>query len=392
MSDDIRGYFNRDLVLEYYPRGTTMIQPMGIWQIPNSKKHKAREIITEKQNDYFAEIKKDGNWYAVSVTTQGVFLFARTVSKKTGLLVEKGQNVPHIIESFKKLPAGTYIEGELYYPNGNSDLVRTIMGCNADKAIARQNGEDLKYNATVGNFNNEPRLVHYYIHNIIRYGLESLIEKTNLERYNFLKEIYEKELKDNPYIELADIIMPDECNFFDKANELIDKGEEGLVLKKINGLYYPDQKKAWETIKIKREDSIDAICLGFEEPTKYYEGDCPESWQYWININDGSKVQGNYHNIPAYVPITKNYYYGWIGAITFGVYGEQGEIINLGSVSSGLTDDIKQEIKNNFNSFIMQPILLECMEIYHGTSIRSPRFIKFRDDINIQDCTINKLL
>lgn len=389
-----RGYFPEEKVNELYPNAL-MIQPMGIWQIPNNKKDKTKEILDEIQNDYFAQVKKDGNWYAISITEDKIYLFARTISKKTGLLVEKSDNIPHIIEGFKELPAGTYIEGEIYYPNGNSDLVRTIMGCNAEKAIKRQEGYDEKYNKMVETKLDDKR-IHFYIHNIVYYNHEDLSQKTNLERYELLKKIYNS-LIDNQYIHLAEIYLPNEFNFYDLASKLIEEGEEGLVLKRIEGLYYPDQKKAWETIKLKKHDQLDVFCLGFTEPTMLYEGKCIETWKYWINKEETLKTYGECYKDKnnQLIPVTQDYYEGWIGAIKFGVYGEQGEIIQLGTVSSGLSDELKYEIKLNLekdpNYYYLKPFSIECMEVYHDDSIRSPRFIKFREDLNEKDCTLAKI-
>lgn len=387
-----RGYFEQSSINELYPNAI-MVQPMGIWQIPNAKKHLTEDILKEKHNKYFAEEKKDGNWYAMSITNDDVYLFARTISKKTGLLVEKSDNVPHLKEAFSKLPAGTYIEGEIYYPNGNSDLVRTIMGCNSDKAIKRQKCLDAKYNEEYNLKKGDDNFIHYYIHNILFYNGEDLTNKTNLERWNILEEIYNSYFKDNQYIELANIYMPSEYyDFFALASEKIEKGEEGLVLKLIDGVYYPDQKKAWETIKIKREDNVDVICLGFEEPTKLYEGECIDNWNFWLNEKTNSMAKGVFYGVEGYIPITKNYYHNWSSAIKIGVYDEKtGNLIDLGTVSSGLTEELKQKIKEKPEDYLMKPVALECMEIYHGTSLRSPRLIKFRDDINIKDCTLQKL-
>lgn len=76
-----RGFFEQEEINKYYPEAI-MIQPMGIWQIPNSKKNMTEDILAEKQNEYFAELKKDGNWYAISITKNEVYLFSRTISKK----------------------------------------------------------------------------------------------------------------------------------------------------------------------------------------------------------------------------------------------------------------------------------------------------------------------
>ena len=268
------------------------------------------------------------------------------------------------------------------------------MGCNAKKAVDRQKCLDKKYNIEYNLEENNDNYIHYYIHNIIYYNNEDLTKLTNLERWKKLNDIYNIYFSDNKYIELAKIYLPNEINnFFSFAQECIDKGEEGLVLKLINGTYYPDQKKAWETIKLKREDSGDVICLGFEPAKKYYEGECPQNWSFWISDNgNGSLSKGNYYGIDGYLPVTKNYFYNWCSALKIGAYDNKDNIMYLGTVSSGLTDELKQKIKENSKNFLMKPIAIEYMEIYHETSLRSPRIIKFRDDINIKDCTLEKLL
>lgn len=371
----MRGYFPQEKIDALYPNAL-MIQPMGIWQIPLAKKHMTEDILAEKQGDYFAEIKKDGNWYALSTTEDSAYLFSRTISKKTNLLVEKSECVPHLIEVAKALPPYTYLEGEIYYPNGNSDLVRTIMGCKGQKAVERQK---------------EQGLIHFYIHNIVFLNNENLSSKTNYERYEIVKQVYNQYFADCEFVDLAEIYMPEDYSFYKLAEEVINRGEEGLVLKKKDGLYYPDTKKAWETIKLKREDAVDAFIIGFEEPTMIYEGDNLENWEYWVTTEGEVRAEGRHYGEKGYLPVTKNYFNKWIGALRIGVYDDNGAVVNLGTVSSGLTDELKESISKDADSFLMQPILIECMEIYHGTSIRSPRLVKFRDDINPKDCTLAKM-
>ena len=105
--------FDKDKIHELYPGAENlMIQPMLIHKGSDSQLKAA-----DQSGEYFAQIKKDGALYMFVKGTNGqTYLFGRTISKKTGLLTEKSENIPHIISVLERVPNETVLLGEIYYP------------------------------------------------------------------------------------------------------------------------------------------------------------------------------------------------------------------------------------------------------------------------------------
>ena len=113
-------YFDAKVIKQYYPGVENMlVRPMLIWKLPPNKQDKLSEVC--ESGEYFMQEKIDGLLYIYYKGIEGQnYLFARTVSKKTGVLVEKGQNVPHILSALDgAFPNGTAILGEIYYDGCN---------------------------------------------------------------------------------------------------------------------------------------------------------------------------------------------------------------------------------------------------------------------------------
>ena len=121
-----------------YPEAL-IIEPMKINKIPDGKEHMFPSLC--ESGEYFAQLKKDGYWYMFEKTENHSYLFSRNKSVETGVLTEKGANVPHIMEILNHLPTGTILIGEIYYPGKRSKDVTPIMGSLPEKAIERQDGE-----------------------------------------------------------------------------------------------------------------------------------------------------------------------------------------------------------------------------------------------------------
>ena len=232
------------------------ILPMKINKIPKGKESMLPSICAS--GNYFAELKKDGYWYEFEKSEDGSFLFSSNVSATTGTLVEKSANVPHIMMAMDVLPVGTVIVGEIYYPGKTSKDVTPIMGSLPEKAIERQNGEFGQ--------------LHYYIHDILFYDGKDLREYGAWIRYQLLRKVYYKHGLNNceSFIELAAAITE---NIEEAIHSALDAGEEGMVLKKKTSPYYTGKRSpVWETIKIKKSDTCDAVLMGYCAPTKYYDG------------------------------------------------------------------------------------------------------------------------
>lgn len=368
----MEGRYPQEIVDKLYPNAI-MLEAMKIWALPDNKKDKLPEICSS--GDYFGQLKKDGNFYQFVVSSDDSFLFSRTESVTTGLLTEKVDNVPHIQNALSKLPKDTIVIGEVYYPGKTSNEVRSIMGCKSPLAIKRQKGE---YG-----------WIKFFIHDIVYFNGVSLVNKGAWERYKFLKAVFDKlELGASGHIELAEAF---EDNLFERAGAALEAGEEGMILKRKDAPYVPGKKPAWSSIKIKKVDYADVICTGFEAPTHIYEGTELETWEYWEHSLTGELVKGQLHFDQSFLrPVTKPYFHGWCGSITIGAYNEQGQLINIGSVSSGLTDTLKEKMKQEPNKYIGQVCMCQVMEMFEQ-ALRHPIFKGFRDDKNAKECTLESI-
>lgn len=355
-----------------YPEAT-MIKPMRVWSLP---KHKKGELVDHcNSGDYFAQIKKDGFFYSFNKTASGSYLFSRNESTETGMLSEKSANVPHIVEALSSLPDGTLVIGEIYVPGGTSKDTTRIMGCLPQKAIERQKEEGE---------------IYFYIHDILLLKDVPLLNAPAYKRYQVLRGLMNKLdiLNKYSFIQLAEIYEENLCELIVDA---LDRGEEGVILKHKEWSYVPEKKPAWSAIKCKKEDFADVVCIGFEDATKEYTGKDVSSWEFWEDP-DGNRVRGYHYGQSKYIAITKPYFKNWKTAIEIGAYSADGELVSIGTVSSGLTDKLREEISTTPEDFIGRTLMVECMEKdIKAKTLRHPRFQGFRIDKDAKECTIEDI-
>lgn len=373
-------YFNKDNISELYPEAEDMMLPaMLIWKLPAGKEDKLSEVC--ENGDYFLEEKVDGAFYQFVKTQNYSYLFGRTVSRKTGLLTEKSANVPHIIDALSTIPADTVIVGEIYVPGGTSKDVTSIMGCLAEKAIARQ----------------KDKPIHFYLHDITFYNGEDVTALGAEDRYDLLHKLWDEcGLAQYSFLRLAEKVTE---NLEQTISDILARGGEGAVLKKKDAPYTPDKRPAWSTIKIKQMDSIDLVCMGFCPPTKEYTGKEIETWPYWVKTTDDPEF-GEVEELSmsckygeeGWQPVTKYYAFNQYSAIKIGAYDNNGTLVELGTVSSGLTDEMKQSMSENPDFYLEMVVSLDCMSIDKGSkTLRHPVFKAWRDDKNPEDCKISEV-
>lgn len=367
--------FSKELITQFAPEADC-IKAMKIWKLPEGKENKFSEVCNS--GEYFAELKKDGYWYQYEKTENYQYLFSRNISTTTGILTEKIANVPHIKEALSVLPSGTILIGEIYYPGKTSKDVTKIMGCLPEEAIKRQNDQGL---------------IHYYLHDVIKYNNVDIQNEGAWNRYQVLKAIWNKfNLSQYNFLELAEVITE---NIQEATAEALQNGEEGMVLKKKTYPYAPDKRPAWSTIKIKKMDYIDAICIGFCDATKEYTGKETPTWKYW-ETPEGLK-EGEYFlwscKYPGYYnPITKGYYYGWKTAMRVGALDKDGKIVEIGTVASGLTDELRADFAKNPDLYLNRVVSIQCMEKDSKEhTLRHGFFKGFRNDKNFEDCTLDTI-
>lgn len=375
--------FDKEKISEFFPGAEDlMIQPMLIWTLPANKKDKLSEICAS--GEYFAEEKKDGALYQFCRTYKGNYLFGRTVSVKNGLLTNKIDNVPHINSALSCLPCGTVIVGEIYVPGGTSKNVTSIMGCLPAEAIKRQEKQGK---------------IKYYLHDMIFYNGEDMQSWGAEARYQKLVEAWnEFHLEQFDFLRLAESF---DTGIEERLSQILAAGGEGIVLKKKDAPYSEGKRPAWATIKCKQMDTIDLVCTRAIEATKEYTGKELETWPYWQErsernqngeytwlSSEGPYYEDYLHNPHIYRPVTKPYFYGWKTAIGIGAYDDEGNLKEIGTVSSGLTD----EMRAHLDDYVGKVVALQCMSIDRKEkTLRHPIVKTWRDDKNAAECKLSEV-
>ena len=340
--------------------------------------------------EYIGQEKKDGILMQLEKTDSGyVYLFSRTKSRKTGELVEKSDNFPHIKEwADIYLPNGTILIGEIYVKGGHSNDVTKLSGCTPSNARYRQ-FDTYEYGGPV----------HYYVFDILRYKGEDIQEKRTLDRIeNYL---YNKDLdfafNNKEYVERADTFYD---NFEEHLQKIFSEGGEGMVFKNKDCPYRAGKRStSSQMFKWKQHlDSVDLICIGLEAPIFEYSGKEIETWPYWMEHSKTVDLENLWYPIYGlyyeyykkqphiYKPVTKPAFYGWKNSLSLGCY-KDGKIVYVGKVASGLTDAMRKDMAEHPENYLNKVIQVSCMSVdaKEGT-LRHPCFEQVRDDKNPEEC------
>ncbi len=320
-----------------------------------------------ESHDYIISQKIDGAWFQLQkINDNNIHLFSRTISKKDNFFVDKIDNVPHIKEWAKCLPNETTLIGEIYIPGGKSNNVTSIMGCLAPTSIQRQ----FNSNAFGGP-------VHYYVHDCIQYDGQEILDKPLSERLDIMTDIKYKDLIEEAHY-LANWSNPifDEIDYNEYINNIFAIGGEGVVLKRLDGIYEPGKRPMTNRKVKEHRDNIDLVVMDCLDPEKIYTGTNLENWPYW----DGD------------VPVTKPYYNGWKNALRVGAFDDNGKLIEVGRVASGLTDELREAIGRNPSNYINMVVECACMSVDNNEhTLRHPVFVRFRPDKDIHECKISEI-
>lgn len=293
----------------------------------NAKDCGTKKNYLLNSKEYVAEKKLDGSRY-LGIDGR---LFSRRLSVKDGMPVEKTNNVPHIQKELQRLPLGTVVDGEVYYPGGNSNLVTSIMGSLPAKALARQEGNPIRY----------------CIFDVLHYNGKDLTKRPWSERRAVLDKLYAGHLNNSKHIDLSMVHYGDKHKFLD---DMLSSGEEGIMLKNVDAEYYAGERFEHAWYKVKKDYPIDVVIMGFE-PGK-----------------------GKYNNM--------------VGSVVFGQYEEKGgQLIRKGSCS-GFTDAMRLDMTTHPNKYINQVMEIHAMEPTAKGAFRHPQFVRMRDDKSPRDCIV----
>ena len=366
--------------MRYFAAPTTMSADM--------KRMKLEQMIDS--GDYLFGLKTDGNWSRAVIDRDSVILQTRGISKVTGTYGEIQEKVLFWEDVCNAFTYGTtVILGEVYLPNGIDKDCGAILRCLTPKALARQKENPLRWR----------------IFDVLALDGDDYMNQPFEYRISHIPEVVGR--INSPLVEGVEYYEMDNT-FFDKMGEIFAAGGEGCVCYRKNSTYEPGKRgpHAWDTLKVKQEISseIDAFITGIVPGEHTYTGKDIATWQLWENQRTGEKLTGSYFGEyqtgGAYIPVTKNYFYGWPGAIQLSVYDNNHNEVPLCKVS-GLTEDFKTSLRDDPERWIGCPVSISGMMVSsakadsegNGISIRHPLLKRIReDDITKEDCTLAKIL
>jgi len=258
---------------------------------------------------YIAEVKLDGY--------RAIFEDGEFYSRLGNQL---GDKVPHLVSLLSKY--NIILDGELCLPSAtsNSSDVTRILGSLPEKAVARQE---------------ELGKLRYVIFDVLELGYAVMTGLTWAQRRETLRRWFTC-VSDIEGIELSEV-------YEDKRGLLASveaSGGEGIMLKNVDSLYYPDKRPESVWYKVKKHIIYDVVVMGFTEGKGKYEG--------------------------------------LIGAIEFGLY-KDGTLTYCGQCS-GFSDALRNELTDNMESYENTVFEIKAMERTKDGNFRHPVFSQWRDD------------
>lgn len=421
---------------QYLEEGVIACEPMSAKEPLNEDE--LQSMLTSEF--FYAEEKLDGVRATLHIREEGLRLFSRRISKKTNWYAENSDNVPHIrdLEHDHRL-CGTIIDGELRIEGGDFKDIASVMNCKPQEAIKRQetlgkvtfHAFDIIYYKGI----NLCKMPLYKRKELLSNVVENLFSPYIVEEF-FTDNLVEVEFTMNlkyGYLNERDKLKHNYNNLYKYINNIsldnntlrlnkqqwyeyiVFHGGEGLMLKNINGTY--KHQRCREYTKLKKFETWDCVVYGYTAPTKYYEGkglqDLNHKWSYWIDEDKNSTVlkemtmkEAKEDNL---VPITKHYYYQYIGNVQLGIVMTSEELAQWEKANKkkatyrlledsqlylvyigecgGFTEDIRQEISYNKDKYVDKVIEVKGHEVSKKTgAIRHPRYVRFREDKCIEQC------
>ena len=340
-----------------------MMSPMKYYNNEDTSNAKRQAMIDNKDGEYIATKKNDGDWAMLIHWSRGKNLVrSRSISKVTGVYGDYTAKVPHIVEEMDEWPDNTVVLAELCWDQDgtNANTVGTILRCLPAKAVERQKENKLKA----------------VVFDVLMLNGEDL---TDMGYYFRLEEVLL--MPKGLYTYPTDVFTQD---FAAEADRIISGGGEGIVIQRCDYTYNPGNRTAWKTLKLKQQlPEMELKVVGTLEPKKFYEGDCPETWEYKLVerypvINEFGEITNDYYEDE--VLVTKPYYFGWKNGIT--VELPDGTTCD---VTSGLTDDDREWLATEQAEDAIGHnelyAVVKAMSFNDKGRLRHPSLVRLRNDM-----------
>ena len=324
------------------------MEPMKYYQPTSYDLPKAKAMIENKDGNYIATWKSDGEWCRIIWDgVDSLCAQSRSISKVTKEYGNKTAHIPHILDEVKGAGQGVVLLGELCY----RDITRTskdvggILRCLPERAVARQKDDANK--------------LVFKVFDCLYCG-EDLMKMPYGERFSIAKKVVSE--LGAQYIMMCDYV---EADFEDYLQSILAVGGEGIVIHDRNYLYAPGKRTAWTTMKVKKiTQELELPVVSSIAPNRVYAGTELDSWQYWEDD----------------IPVTKPYYYGWENGV---VVNHNGTLVR---VTSGLTDADREWLSTDEAHTLIANgelyAVVSAMEVDKVSgSLRHPRLIRLRDEV-----------
>ena len=339
-----------------------MLTPMRYYNNEDVSNQKRKDMIENKNKEYIATKKNDGDWAMLIHYSKGNNLIrSRSISKVTGVYGDYTAKVPHIAEEMDDWPDNTVVLAELCWDQDgtNANTVGTILRCLPAKAVERQKENKLKA----------------IVFDVLMLDGKDL---TGLGYYFRLEEVL---LMPRGYFIYPTDVYTDD--FAEAADRIIAGGGEGVVIQRCDYPYSPGSRTAWKTLKLKQQlPEMELKVVGTLEPKKFYEGGCPETWEYkmvehYTIVDPINETEKPYD---AEILVTKPYYFGWKNGITV----ELPDGTNC-DVASGLTDDDRAWLATEDAAKMIAAgelyAVVKAMSFNDKGRLRHPSLVRLRNDM-----------
>lgn len=339
-----------------------MLPPMKYYnnEAPSQKRD---DMINNKNDEYMATVKKDGDWAMLIHYSLGNNLIrSRSISKVTGVYGDYTAKLPHICDEMDKLPDNTVLLAEICWdePGTNANTVGTILRCLPAKAVERQKDKKLKA----------------VVFDCLMIGNQDCSWDKYENRYKVASHLMTELIFPSNYMYMTHVCHIDEHheNFLEWADEIIADGGEGLVIQRKDNPYMPDTRTAWKTLKLKQSlPEMELKVIATIAPKMNYEGDCPDTWQYWYqDMPNANSQAGDF-------PVTKPYFYGWKNGVTVEYNGTTCD------VTSGLTDADREWLATDEAATMIVNgelyAVVKAMQTNDLGRLRHPYVVRLRNDL-----------